>query len=136
MWTCPKCGRTFQKQNQGHFCGKAPDSIDAYIMAQPEYTQEYLRAVRNAIRTALPEAEETISWSMPTFRKGFNIIHFAAFKNHVGLYPGTEAIEMFSERLKEYKTGKGSIQFLYSRPIPLELIAEIARWCHDTGKHP
>lgn len=135
-WICPHCGRSFKRRNQSHYCGQKPESIDEYIAAQPRELWPYLNAVRDAIRRALPEAEETISWSMPTFRKEFNIIHFAAFKNHVGLYPGTEAIEMFSERLKEYKTGKGSIQFLYSRPIPLELIAEIARWCHDTGKHP
>ena len=93
-------------------------------------------AVRDAIRKAIPEAEEKISWSMPTFWKGHNIIHFAGFKNHVGLYPGTEAVEEFADRLKDCKTSKGSIQFLYSRPIPLELIADIARWCYKTGKHP
>ena len=136
MWTCPKCGRTFQRQNQGHFCGKASDSIDAYIMAQPEYTQEYLRAVRNAIRTALPEAEERISWSMPTFWKEHNIIQFAGFKKHIGLYPGPEAVEKFSAQLKDYKTSKGTIQFLYSSPLPLKMIADIALWCSQTGNHP
>ena len=91
--------------------------------------------MRNTIRKALPEAEEKISWSMPTFWKGHNIIHFAGFKNHVGLYPGPEAIEEFAERLEAYKTSKGSIQFLYSKPMPLELIEDIAKWCYETGKH-
>jgi len=63
------------------------------------------------------------------------IIHFAGFKKHIGLYPGSEAIEHFGERLTEYKTSKGAIQFLYDKPIPLALIAEIALWCHETGKH-
>ena len=66
MWTCPKCGRTFKNQNQSHYCGKAPETIDEYIAAQPEKAQRYLREVREAVRAALPEAEERISWSMPT----------------------------------------------------------------------
>lgn len=136
MWICPKCGRTFKKQNQGHYCGAPPETIDAYINGQPEHAQQYLKEVRNTIRAALPEAEERISWSMPTFWKQHNIIQFAGFKNHLSLYPGPEAVEEFSERLEAYKTSKGTIQFLYSKPIPLELIAEIARWCDRTGNHP
>ena len=135
-WICPDCGRGFERRNQNHFCGKKPGTVDAYIAAQPEDRQPFLQAVRDAIRKAIHEAEEKISWSMPTFWKGHNIIHFAGFKNHVGLYPGTEAVEEFADRLKDCKTSKGSIQFLYSRPIPLELIADIARWCYKTGKHP
>lgn len=136
MWTCPKCGRTFQKQNQSHYCGKPPKTIDEYIAAQPEKVQEYLKEMRNAIHAALPEAEEKISWSMPTFWKKYNIIQFAAHKNHIGLYAGTEAVVEFEERLKEYKTSKGSIQLPYDKPLPLELVAEIAKWCYDTGNHP
>lgn len=135
-WTCPDCGRAFERRNQSHFCGEKPGTVDEYIAAQPEDRQPFLQAVRDAIHKAIPEAEEKISWSMPTFWKGHNIIHFAGFKNHVGLYPGTEAVEEFADRLKGYKTSKGSIQFLYSRPIPLELIADMARWCYETGKHP
>ncbi len=114
--------------------GKKPETVEEYIALQPEHAQVALRAVRNTIRKALPEAEK-ISWSMPTFWKGHNIIHFAGFKNHVGLYPGPEAIEEFAERLEAYKTSKGSIQFLYSKPMPLELIEDIAKWCYETGKH-
>ena len=69
MWTCPKCGRTFKRQEQGHYCGKAPETIDEYIAAQPEGVQQYLKEVRDALRAALPEAEERISWSMPTYWK-------------------------------------------------------------------
>lgn len=58
MWTCPKCGRTFKKQNQSHYCGKAPETVDSYIAAQPEEAQQYLEAIRQAIHAALPEAEE------------------------------------------------------------------------------
>ena len=87
-------------------------------------------AVYETIRTVLPEAEERISWSMPTFWKGRNIIHFAAAKNHIGLYPGPEAVEMFADRLSGYKTSKGAIQFPNNKELPLELIAEIALWSY------
>ena len=105
-------------------------------MAQPEEVQEYLRKIREAIRLALPEAEERISWSMPTYWKEHNIIHFAGFKKHAGLYPGPKAVEEFSGRLKEYRTSKGTIQLPYSRPVPVELVSDIARWCYETGNHP
>lgn len=77
-----------------------------------------------------------ISWSMPTYWKGHNIIQFAGFKNHVGLYPGPEAVREFSERLKGYKTSKGAIQLPYSGTVPVELISDIAKWCYETGNHP
>ena len=134
MWTCPKCGRSFKNQNQGHYCGKPPKTIDEYIEGQTENAQPYLREIRDAIRGALPEAEERISWSMPTFWKKYNIIQFAAAKKHVGLYPGPEAVEKFRERLKDYKTSKGTIQLPYEKPHPLELIADIARWCYEGDK--
>lgn len=136
MWTCPKCGRAFQKQNQGHYCGKPPKTIDEYIAAQTEEVQGYLKKIRDAIHAALPEAEEKISWSMPTYWKKYNIIQFAAHKNHIGLYAGTEAVVEFEERLEEYKTSKGSIRLPYDKPLPLELIGEIAKWCYGTGNHP
>lgn len=129
MWTCPKCGRTFKRQEQGHYCGKAPETIDEYIAAQPEGVQQYLKEVRDALRAALPEAEERISWSMPTYWKKRSLIHFAAFKKHIGLYPGPEAIEAFADRLSAYKTSKGAIQLPYNQPLPDELIADLAKWC-------
>lgn len=135
MWQCPKCGREFKKQNQEHFCSEKPKTIDEYILAQPEIVQPLLNQVRNTIRAAIPYAEQKISWSMPTFWKNRNIIHFAAFKNHIGLYPGEEAMIHFADRLAKYKTSKGAAQFPYSKPLPLELIAEIAKWCYETGNH-
>ena len=132
MWTCPKCGRSFKNQNQDHYCKKAPETIDEYITSQPEEAQPYLNQVREAIRTALPEAQERISWSMPTYWKGRNLIQFAASKRHIGLYPGPEAVEAFAGRLAEYKTSKGTIQLPYSKPLPLELIAEIAKWREES----
>ncbi len=129
MWECPKCGRTFKKTNQDHYCGQAPTTIDEYIERQPEEARLYLRQVNNAVKAALPDAMEKISWSMPTYWKKRNLIQFAAFKKHIGLYPGPEAVEAFAGKLKEYKTSKGAIQFPYNKPLPVGLIAEIAEWC-------
>ena len=135
-WTCPECGRIFKKKNQSHYCGKPEKTLDAYIAAQPAEIQPCLTEIREALHKALPEAEERISWGMPTFWNGHNIIHFAGFKKHIGLYPGPEAVAAFADRLGAYKTKKGTIQIPYERPLPLELITEIARWCFETGNHP
>ena len=137
MWKCPKCGRTFKNENQSHYCGKAPETVDEYILSQDEGVREQLQSVRSAIRSELPDAKEKISWSMPTYWDGQNIIHFAASKKHIGLYPGPEAVEQFAERLDEAGCtySKGSIRIPYSDELPLSLIAEIAAWCHDTGNH-
>ena len=135
-WKCPKCGREFRRQNQDHYCVK-PQNIDEYIAAQDETVQPRLREVRAVFQKAIPEAEERISWSMPTYWKGRNIIHFAAAKKHIGLYPGPEAVTFFAEKLDQAgcKYSKGSIQIPYSDDLPLDLIAEIADWCRKTGNH-
>ncbi len=138
MWTCPKCGRTFKNENQSHFCGKAPETVEEYILAQDESIQEQLQRVREVLRRALPDATEKISWSMPTYWEGHNIIHFAAQKKHIGLYPGPDAVKHFSEKLDQAgcKHSKGSIRIPYAKELPLHLVAEIAVWCRDTGNHP
>ena len=105
-------------------------NIPEYISEQDESVRPRLTAVYNTIREAIPEAEERISWGMPTFWKGRNIIHFALAKAHIGLYPGPEAIVFFAEQLKDYHTSKGAVRFPANKEIPLELIAEIARWCY------
>lgn len=135
MWKCPKCGQEFKTENQEHQCIDETSPIDAYIAAQPEDVQPFLRQIRDMIRAVLPDAQERISWRMPTYWKKHNIIHFAAHKNHVGLYPGPEAILHFSDRLEEFKTSKGAVQFPYNEHIPNELIGEIAKWCYETGNH-
>ncbi len=129
MWECPKCGRTFRHRNQDHYCGEAPATIGEYIGRQPEEVQALLRMVNGTVRKALPDAVEKISWSMPTYWNKRNLIQFAAFKKHIGLYPGPEAVEAFADRLQGYKTSKGAIQLPYDKPLPLELIADIAEWC-------
>ena len=129
MWTCPNCGREFKRTNQSHYCGKAPATIDEYISRQEESIQPALVSLRNTIRNAIPEAEEVIAWSMPTWRKRDNIIHFAVSKNHIGVYVEQEAVSFFEEQLKEYETNKGVIRFKLNREIPLSLVSDIAKWC-------
>ena len=103
-------------------------TIDAYIAAYSGELQSILVSIRETIRSAAPDAAEKISWQMPTFWQGENLIHFAAAKKHIGIYPGPEAIEHFKHRLAEYKTSKGAIQMPLDRPIPYDLIAEITRF--------
>ena len=131
MWQCPKCKRTFKNTNQDHFCGEAPKTIDEYIAAQPINVQPVLIQMRGILSAALPDVEERISCSMPTYWHKKNIIHFASFKKHIGLYPGEKAVEHFKDRLTEYKSSKGAIQFPYDRPLPVELITEIANWSYS-----
>ena len=129
-WKCPKCGREFSRQNQGHYCVK-PQNIDEYIAAQDEKYQPRLREIREILQKALPDADERISWSMPTYWKGRNIIHFAASKKHLGIYPGDEATATFAEELSGYDISKGTIRIPYNQPLPEELIRRIAQWCFE-----
>ncbi len=127
MWKCEKCGREFKNIEQSHYCGKI-DSIDAYIAAQPEEVRPLLQQIRQTIRAAATEATEKISWSMPTFWHGENLIHFAAFKKHIGLYPGGEATTALAERLQDCKNSKGTIQLPLGKPIDFALITDIVKW--------
>ena len=130
MWKCPNCGRSFSREKQQHYCGKI-ETIDQYIDTQAEISRPYLKEVRQILHEAIPEAQEKISWSMPTFWKGRNIIHFAASKKHLGLYPGGEATGVFADRLADYDVSKGTIRLPYDKPLPKDLITEIAVWCYN-----
>jgi len=105
--------------------------IKKYIAEQDETIRPRLEDVYKVISDAMPNAEERISWGMPTFWKGRNIIHFAAAKKHIGLYPGPEAIEFFADRLQDYKTSKGAIQLPNNKELPLDLIKDLSRWCYE-----
>jgi uncharacterized protein YdhG (YjbR/CyaY superfamily) len=111
-------------------------NVDEYIDAQPSHVQQSLRQVRSTIKAAVPDAVEKISYQMPTYWQGRNLIHFAAQKNHLGIYPGAEAMEHFRSRLYRYKTSKGAIRFPYKDfgGDQLKLIAEIAAWCGKEGR--
>lgn len=107
------------------------DIIDEYIQNQDENVQEILVNVRKIIETALPEFTISLAYGMPTYKSKRNLIHFAANKNHLGVYPTPKVIEAFSDELKEYKTSKGAVQFPYNKPIPYELIGKMAKYSYD-----
>jgi uncharacterized protein YdhG (YjbR/CyaY superfamily) len=134
MWKCPNCGREFAREGQSHYCGEKPLTIDDYIDQQPEEVRPELLQVRDVLRATLPHAEERISWSMPTYWQGRNLIHFAANKHHIGLYPGAEAVAHFASELDgTYAYSKGSIRIPYGQ-IDADLIARIAAWCLHEAK--
>ena len=103
-------------------------TVDDYINSQPEKVREILRSVRKALVEALPLAKEKIAYGMPTYWQEHNLIHFAANANHLGVYPGPQAIVEFKQKLIGYKTSKGAIQIPYEMEIPLDLIVELAQW--------
>jgi uncharacterized protein YdhG (YjbR/CyaY superfamily) len=102
-------------------------SIDEYIAAFPAEIQTKLLEMRATIKAAAPEAEEKISYQMPTFYLNGNLVHFAAFKNHIGFYPTPGGIDAFKDELSVYQGAKGSIQFPLSQPLPLELVSKIVK---------
>jgi uncharacterized protein YdhG (YjbR/CyaY superfamily) len=106
----------------------APKDIDEYIAGFPEDVRALLEKVRMTIREAAPEAEEAIKYRMPTFTLKGNLVHFAAFKRHIGFYPAPRGIEAFKEALSAYEGAKGSVRFPLDRPIPFDLIGEIVKF--------
>lgn len=102
--------------------------IDEYIEKYPEEVQKKLRDIRKVIRESAPDAEEKISYGMPTFYLKGNLVHFAAYSGHIGFYPAPSGIEAFKEELIGYKTSKGAIQFPLSQELPLELVKKIVEF--------
>ncbi len=110
--------------------------IATYVATFPPEVQARLLAMREAIRALAPGAEERISYGIPTFWQGRNLIHYAAFARHIGLYPGAAAIEVFDAELQAYRHARGSIQFPLQEPLPLALIQRIAAWCAENNAQP
>jgi uncharacterized protein YdhG (YjbR/CyaY superfamily) len=106
----------------------APKTIDEYIKTFPGDIQEKLRAMRKTIRAAAPEAEEKISYQIPTFFLNGNLVHFAAYEKHVGFYPTSSGVRVFKKELSLYKTSKGTVQFPIGKPLPLALVSKIVRF--------
>lgn len=104
------------------------DSIDDYIATFPKEIQKILEELRGTIKAAAPEAEEKISYQMPTFFLKGNLIHFAAFKNHIGLYPSPSGTQAFKRELSIYQGAKGSIKFPIDKPLPMGLIRKIVKF--------
>jgi uncharacterized protein YdhG (YjbR/CyaY superfamily) len=100
-------------------------TLDEYINSQPADVQVLLQQVRDAIKEVAPDAQEVISYQMPAFKQGTVLVWYAAFKNHIGFFPKTSVMTEFKDKLAQYKTSKGTIQFPYDKPLPLDLIKEI-----------
>ena len=106
----------------------APKTINEYIAGFPHEVQEILEKMRMTIKKAAPDAEETIKYRMPTFTLKGNLVHFAAFQKHIGLYPAPTGIEQFKRELSVYEGGKGSVRFPLDEPIPFDLISKIVKF--------
>lgn len=103
-------------------------SIDEYIAAFPEGVKDLLEEMRAVIKDAAPEAQEKISYQMPTFFLKGNLVHFGAFKNHIGFYPAPNGIAEFEQELSTYQRSKGAVQFPMDKPLPKELITRIVKF--------
>jgi uncharacterized protein YdhG (YjbR/CyaY superfamily) len=104
------------------------NSMDEYIATFPVEVQVLLEELRATIKAAAPEAEEKISYQMPTFFLTGNLVHFAAYKKHIGFYPSSSGIQAFKRELSAFKGAKGSVQFPLDRPLPLELVGRIVKY--------
>jgi uncharacterized protein YdhG (YjbR/CyaY superfamily) len=107
---------------------KPPQTIDDYIAQFPKQVQSLLNKVRSTIKKAAPKAQEKISYRIPTFVLHGNLIFFAAFKNHISVYPAPRAAAEFKQDLSAYKGGKGTVQFRLDKPIPFGLITRIVKF--------
>jgi uncharacterized protein YdhG (YjbR/CyaY superfamily) len=107
---------------------KKVENIDQYIAGFPEEVREKLEQIRELISKHAPGAEECINYGIPTFKLNGNLVHFAAFKSHLGFYPGAAGVEAFSDVLGGYETSKGTIQFPLDKPIPVKLIRDIVKF--------
>ncbi len=107
--------------------GAKIDNIDEYISGFPESTREILEQIRSTIKKAAPQAEETIKYSMPTFTLNGNLVYFAAFKNHIGLYPAPAGNDAINIELSHYKASKGTLRFPLDKPIPYNLIDRVVK---------
>ena len=106
----------------------APENIDDYIERYPDNVQKILQKIRKTIQKAAPDAVEAISYHIPTFRLNGNLIHFAAYQHHIGLYPRPRGVKEFEKEMARYEGGKGTLQFPLDEPIPYELITRITKY--------
>jgi uncharacterized protein YdhG (YjbR/CyaY superfamily) len=112
-------GKTMEKNDNG------PKTIDEYISGYPDEVAQILTQIRSVIKESAPGAVEKISYQMPTFYLKGNLVHFAAFQNHIGFYPTPSGIEAFKSEIARYKWSKGAVQFPIDEPMPFDLIHRI-----------
>ncbi len=103
-------------------------TYDEYISQCPEEVKSILLQIEEIIKATAPTASKTIKYGIPTFELNGNLVHFAAFKKHIGFYPTPSGVEAFKDKIKEYKFSKGSIQFPLDKPIPFDLIKDIVKF--------
>ncbi len=107
---------------------KTFNNIDEYISIFPDEVQAILQTIRQAIQEVAPEAEETINYQIPTFKLNGNLVHFAAFKKHIGFYPTPSGIEAFKNELSIYEGAKGSVKFPIDKDMPIDLVKRIVKY--------
>jgi uncharacterized protein YdhG (YjbR/CyaY superfamily) len=103
-------------------------TIDEYIATFPESIQEILEKIRQTIKESAPQSQEAISYRIPTFKLNGNLVHFAAFKDHIGFFPTSSGVDAFQKELSGYETSKGTIRFPLDKPIPFDLIRKIVKF--------
>ena len=126
----PRTARTSNQEAEHVMTTKQlrPKDIDDYIASHPVLTQKILKKMRATIRKAAPQARETINYQIPTYTLNGNLVHFAAYKNHIGFYPAPSGIEAFKKELSAYEGAKGSIKFPIDKPLPHTLISKIVKY--------
>ena len=125
MWICQKCGREFKRTNQGHYCGKAPETVNEYIESQNPEARPHITALRQIIQRCAPEATERIAWSMPVYKKDGHSISFAACSKHISFYIDSDTLEVFGPSLSEFTIKKNAIYLPYDKALPLDVIENI-----------
>lgn len=131
MWICPKCGREFKKTNQGHYCGKAPESVEEYIKSQPAEAQAHLIELRHIICSSVTGVRERIAWSMPMYEKDRHSVSFAACKNHISFYANMEVLKIFKLQLGGFDIKKNAVYLPYDKELPMKVIGNIVIQCFD-----
>ncbi len=131
MWVCPKCGREFKRTNQGHYCGKAPETVEEYIALQSPEARAHVAELRSLIQRCVPDVTERIAWSMPVYKKDEGSISFAACKKHVSLYVDAAALEPMKPQLREFTIKKNTIYLPYDKALPIEEIEELVTQSFD-----
>lgn len=132
MWTCPKCGRSFKRTNQGHYCGKAPENVDEYMHLQSPEAQKMIEKLRSIILRSAPEVKEQIAWSMPVYRLKNKSISFAACNKHISLYIESDVLEQFIDQLNEFTVKKNAIYLPYDKELPVNTIEQIVNQSFET----
>lgn len=132
MWICPKCKREFKNINQGHYCGKAPETVDEYVESQLPDIQAHIIELINIIRHYVPQIKERIAWSMPRYEKDGRSVSFAACKDCISFYAGEEVLKKIETKTEGFGVRKNAIYFPYGIDLPKEVIEDILKQCFET----